>query len=114
MFRLATCVLIVLPAFSLAGCHNPARQIVPQVAHEQLEAEWRKELAPGFKSDRAMAYLLTHRFGCQVTRDDQGRVERIVATQPSAVRDASGAKRNWQIDIAVVEDVIQSVKITPR
>lgn len=113
MFRLVRCFLVVMPVLWLFGCHNPARQSVPQATPEQREAEWRKELTPGMKADRAMAYLLTQRFPCQITRDDRGRVVRIVSTPPRPLRDASGIERSWQIDLAVQEDLLQTVKIRP-
>jgi hypothetical protein len=113
MFALARCFLLSLPALWLGGCHNPARQNVPQAENQQQENGWREELVPGLKADRALAYLLTHGFECQVTRDENARVLRIVASRPGFLREASGAGRNGQIDLAIQEDLIQAVKITP-
>ena len=96
-----------------SGCHNPARQNTPQIAPGTLEAQWRKELIPGRKADRALAYLLTQGFNCRVTRDERANVLQIVATLPNAVRDASGHKQNWTIDIAIKENAIQTTEITP-
>jgi hypothetical protein len=113
MFCPARCLLLVMFLLSLGGCHNPARPNVPQVTHQQRQADWRKEIVPGIKADRAMAYLLTRGFDCQVTRNHQGQVERISAKERQPLRDASGAAGAWQIDLAVQEDRIQTVKITP-
>jgi hypothetical protein len=113
MFPLARCLLMVL-AVCLGGCHNPARQNVPQASSEPLEDQWRKELVPGVNVDPALAYLLTHGFDCRVTRDDASHVSKIVASRPGILlKEASGGSRNGQIEMAIQEDVIQAVKLTP-
>ncbi len=101
--------LLLLPW--VAGCHNPARQNVPEVQIEVREAEWRKELIPGRRADRALAYLLTQGFDCQMSRDDKGRLIRIEGTPRAVLRDASGMGRHWRVDLAIEDDLVQSVKI---
>jgi hypothetical protein len=106
-------IFLVLAITSLGGCHHPGRQSVPQVNHIEREAEWRGELTPGRRADWALAYLLDAGFDVRLTRDEQKRTERIVATLPDVVRDAAGEKKNWQIDLAIADDVIQRATITP-
>lgn len=108
-FRL--CLLLLLPCF--AGCQNPARQQVPQGNAAQREAELRKELIPGRRADRALGYLLTQGFEVRVTRNEKAQVERIVATQRAVPRDASGTGRQWHVDLAIENDLVQSVTINP-
>ncbi len=82
-------------------------------ACEQAVAEWRKELVPGVAAPRALSYLLANGFDCQVTRDEQSQVERIIATPPAVSRVAAGIEKDQQIDLAIREDVIQTVRLTP-
>jgi hypothetical protein len=109
LFRLS--LFLLLPW--LLGCHNPARQPVPQVDMGQREAELRKELAPGRRADRALGYLLTQGFEVRVTRDEKANVERIVATQRAVRRDASGAGGKWHVDLAIEDDLVQRANISP-
>jgi hypothetical protein len=80
---------------------------------EAREAELRKELVPGQRADRAMGYLLTQGFECRVSRDGKARVERIVATQRTLLKDASGTGRRWHVDLLIEDDLIRTVKISP-
>ena len=109
MLRLSPCfVLLLLPW--LSGCHNPARQTVPQVQMGEREVELRKALAPGLRADRALGYLLTQGYEVRVTRDEKARVERIVAKR----RDASQPGGTWQVDLAIEDDRIQTAEINPH
>jgi hypothetical protein len=105
------CLLLLLPW--LSGCHNPARQQVPQVEMGQREAELRKELVPGRRADRALGYLLTQGFEVRVTRDEKANVERIVATGRAVLRDASGTGRKWHVDLEIENDLIQNANFSP-
>ena len=111
MFQLRIAILVAIAG--ICGCHHPGRQAAPLVNHVQREAEWRRELVPGRKADWALAYLLDAGFDVRLTRDERKQTERIVATLPKAVPDASGQKRNWRIDLAIRDDVIEKATITP-
>lgn len=112
MFRLTFCFPVLIAALvGASGCHSPARQQVPQIGKNDIEARWRKELTPGRKADRALAYLLTEGFECQMTRDENKNVERIVATLPDGFR---GRSQNWRIEIAFANNVIRTTEISPR
>jgi hypothetical protein len=95
------------------GCHNPARQNVPNVDMGQREAELRKELVPGRRAERALGYLLTQDFDVRVTRDESANVERIVATGRNILRDGNGKGRRWHVDLAIENNTVQSAKINP-
>lgn len=79
----------------------------------QREAELRQELVPGRRADRALGYLLTQDFQVRVTRNDKAQVERIVATGRAVLRDASGTGPRWHVDLAIENDVIQNVNLSP-
>lgn len=114
LLRLTCCLPVMIAALlGASGCLNPARQQVPAVPNSNLEDRWRTELVPGRKADRALAYLLTEGFECQMTRDENKNVEQIVATLPKGIRDASGRNRNWRITLVFAKDVIQTAEVLP-
>ncbi len=109
--RLAFCFLATIAVLKFGGCHQPTRQNGPVPSADQWESEWRKALPLGLKTDRALSYLLTHGFDCKVTRNEKSVVERVLATRPTPLRDASGVERDWVIDLTIQEDAILAVKI---
>lgn len=116
MFRLASCFLVLIAVLiGASGCLSPPRPSKELPPRLRDSVKWEIDLVPGRESDWVLAYLLTEKFECRMTRDENKSVEQIVATLAKGRRYASGRRCNvnWRIEIVFVNDKIQTTEITP-
>jgi len=106
-------LIFVLSAAGICGCHSAMRPLAPANPPAQRESDWKRDLKEGRSADWVLAYLLEAGFDCRLVKNEQGDVERITAELPRSVRDDSGQKRNWRIEIAMENNRIASTTIRP-